>query len=123
MPRRRNSLSSLEAWERGFALFRSTFIGEAWRYYVGSAPLVFCFIPIWVVNGQIRLSNEIVLMEATLLAACYLLRVSMVASYMQRVRARAFGTPVSKPQKRSVRAGDLARLAAWKITLSAGALV
>ncbi len=122
-PPRRNSLSSLEAWERGFALFRSTFIGEAWRYYLGSAPLVFCFIPIWVVNGQIQVSNGIVLMEAALLAACYLLRVSMVASYMQRVRARAFCTPISRPPKGDAWAGDLARLVAWKITLSAGALV
>jgi hypothetical protein len=121
--RRRHSLNALEAWERGFALFRSTFTGEAWRYYVGSAPLIFCFIPIWVANGQIQLSNGFVLMEAALLAACYLLRVSMVASYMQRVRARAFGTPISKPPKGSAWARDLARLLAWKITLSAGVLI
>jgi hypothetical protein len=89
---RRNQLNSLEALERGFALFRSTFVREAWRYYAGSAPLVFCFIPMWVVNGQIRLSDGVVLMEAALLSAAYLLRVCMVASYMQRVRRRAFGT-------------------------------
>ncbi len=119
----RNRLNSLEALERGFALFRSTFVREAWRYYAGSAPLVFCFIPIWVVNGQIRLSNGVVLMEAALLAAGYLLRVSMVASYMQRVRERAFGTPTLKPVGATARAAALGRLLAWKITLSAGALV
>lgn len=122
-PRRGNSLGSLEVWERGFALFRSTFIGEAWRYYVGSAPLIFCFIPIWVVNGQIQLSNGIVLLEAVLLAACYLLRICMVASYMQRVRARAFGTPVTKDAKGIAQVTTLARLVAWKIILSTGALV
>lgn len=122
-PRRRHSLNSLEAWERGFALFRSTFIGESWRYYAGSAPLIFCFIPIWVVNGQIQLSNGIVLMEAALLAACYLLRVCTVASYMQRVRARAFGTPIFKPLKGRGWADYVARLLAWKITLSVGALI
>jgi len=120
---RRNRLNSLEALERGFALFRSTFVREAWRYYAGSAPLVLCFIPMWVVNGQIRLSDGVVLMEAALLAASYLLRVSMVASYMQRVRERAFGTPTSKPAGVTARAAALGRLLAWKITLSAGALV
>jgi Domain of unknown function (DUF4129) len=119
---RRNRLNSLEALERGFALFRSTFVREAWRYYAGSAPLVFCFIPMWVVNGQIRLSDGVVLMEAALLAAGYLLRVCMVASYMQRVRERAFGTPTSKPIGATAQAAALARLLAWKITLSAGAL-
>jgi Domain of unknown function (DUF4129) len=118
----RNRLNSLEALERGFALFRSTFGREAWRYYAGSAPLVFCFIPMWVVNGQIRLSDGVVLMEAALLAAGYLLRVCMVASYMQRVRERAFGTPTSKPVGATAQAAALARLLAWKITLSAGAL-
>jgi hypothetical protein len=120
--RPRNRLNSLEALERGFALFRSTFVGDAWRYYAGSAPLVFCFIPMWVVNGQIRLSDGIVLMEAALLAAGYLLRVCMVASYMQRVRQRAFGTPTSKPVGTSAQAAAVGRLLVWKITLSAGAL-
>jgi hypothetical protein len=120
---RRNRLNSLEALERGFALFRSTFVREAWRYYAGSAPLVLCFIPMWVVNGQIRLSDGVVLMEAALLAASYLLRVSMVASYMQRVRERAFGTPTSKPVGATAQAAALGRLLAWKITLSASALV
>src|SRR6476619_57546 len=75
---RRNRLSPLEALERGFALFRSTFAREAWRYYIGAAPLVFCFIPMWVVNGQIQISNGPLLMEAALLAGLYLMRVWMV---------------------------------------------
>jgi hypothetical protein len=116
---RRDRLNSLEALERGFALFRSTFMQEAWRYYAGSAPLVFCFIPMWVVNGQIRLSDGGVLTEAAVLAAAYLLRVCMVASYMQRVRERAFGTPGPKP----VAAAAVGRLLAWKIALSAATLV
>ena len=100
----RNRLNPLEALERGFALFRSTFVREAWRYYAGSAPLILCFIPMWVVNGQIRLSDGVVLMEAALLAAGYLLRVCMIASYMQRVRERAFGTPTAKPVGASAQA-------------------
>jgi len=120
---RRNRLNSLEALERGFALFRSTFVGEAWRYYAGSAPLVFCFVPMWVVNGQIRLSDGVLLLESGVLAACYLLRVCMVASYMQRVRERAFGAPSSKPAGATARAAAMGRLLAWKITLSAGALI
>ena len=119
----RNRLNPLEALERGFALFRSTFVREAWRYYAGSAPLILCFIPMWVVNGQIRLSDGVVLMEAALLAAGYLLRVCMIASYMQRVRERAFGTPTAKPVGASAQAAAVGRLLAWKITLSAGALV
>jgi len=94
---RRNQLSPLEALERGFALFRSTFGREAWRYYIGTAPLILCFIPMWVVNGQIRTSDGALLMEAALLAGGYLFRVWMVGSYIQRVRERAFGTPISKP--------------------------
>src|SRR5947208_5770658 len=77
----RNRLDSLEAFERGFSLFRATFAQEAWRYYAGTAPLIIFFIPIWVVNGQIKLSDGIVLMEAALLAGGYVLRVLMVASY------------------------------------------
>ncbi len=120
---RRNGLNALEALERGFALFRSTFVVEAWRYYAGSVPLVFCFIPIWVVNGQIRLSDGIVLVEAALLAAGYFLRGCLVASYMQRVRERAFGTAASKPAGATARAAAVGRLLAWKIVLSAGAVV
>jgi Domain of unknown function (DUF4129) len=119
-PRKR--LNSLKALERGFALFRSSFVQEAWRYYAGSAPLVFCFIPMWVLNGQIRLSHSVVLLEAALLAAAYLLRVCMVASYMQRVRERAFGGPASKPLQTTAQAAAVGRLLAWKITLSVGAL-
>jgi len=76
----------------------------------------------WVVNGQIRLSDGVVLMEAAVLAASYLLRVCIVASYMQRVRERAFGTPRSKPVGATAHAAAVGRLLAWKITLSAGAL-
>jgi hypothetical protein len=121
--RRGNRLNPLEALERGFALFRSTFIYEAWRYYLGSAPLIFCAIPIWVVNGQIRLPNGIVLLEATLLGAAYLFRVFMVASYMQRVRERAFGAATSKPRGALAQAAAVGRLLTWKILLSAAALV
>jgi hypothetical protein len=79
----RSRLSPLEALERGFALFRSTFAREAWRYYFGAAPFVVCFIPIWVINGQIRISDRALLMEVALLAGAYVLRVWMIASYMQ----------------------------------------
>src|SRR6266852_154669 len=119
---RRNRLSPLEALERGFALFRSTFGREAWRYYIGTAPLILCFIPMWVVNGQILTSDGALLMEAALLAGGYLFRVSMVGSYMQRVRERAFGTPTSKPAGAAAHAAAVARLLAWKIMLSAAAL-
>jgi len=119
---RRNRLSPLEALERGFALFRSTFGREAWRYYIGTAPLILCFIPMWVVNGQIRTSDGALLMEAALLTGGYLFRVSMVGSYMQRVRERAFGTPTSKPAGAAAQAAAVARLLAWKIMLSAAAL-
>jgi hypothetical protein len=119
---RRNWLNPLEALERGFALFRSTFAREAWRYYVGAAPLVLCFIPMWVVNGQIRISEGALLMEAALLAGAYWLRVRMVARYMQCVRERAFGVPVSKPAGPAAEAAASGRLLAWKITLSAAAL-
>lgn len=119
---RRTRLNPLEALERGFALFQSTFSREAWRYYAGTAPLVLCFIPIWVLDGQIRISNAALLMEAMLLTAAYLLRAWMVAGYMQRVRERAFGVPVSKPAGASARAAALGRLLAWKIALAIAAL-
>jgi hypothetical protein len=120
--RRRNRLNPLEALERGFALFQSTFAQEAWRYYIGSAPLVLCFIPIWVVNGQIRIFNGALLMEAVLLAGAYLLRVRMIARYMQGVRHRAFGVP--KPNRVGAfdRAAAMGRLLAWKIILSTATL-
>ena len=119
---RRNRLSPLEALERGFALFRSTFGREAWRYYTGTAPLVLCLIPIWVVNGQIRISDGALLMEAALLASGYLLRVWMVGRYMQHVRERAFSTPTSKLTGAGAQPAALGRLLVWKIMLSAGAL-
>ena len=119
----RYRLNSLEALERGFALFRSTFVSEACRYYVGSAPFVFCLILVWVVNGQIRLSDGAVLIEAGLLAVGYLLRACLIASYVQRVRQRAFGTPTLKPVGLSARAAATGRLLAWKITLSAATLI
>ena len=119
---RRNRLSALEALERGFALFRSTFAREAWRYYIGAAPLVLCLIPMWVVNGQIRISEGALLAEAALLAGAYLLRVWMVGSYMQHVREWVFGTLASKQAGTAARAAAVGRLLAWKIILSAGAL-
>src|ERR1700682_4438591 len=87
---RRNRLHALEALERGFALFKSTFAWEAWRYYSGAAPLVLCFIPMWVVNGQIRSSDGALLAEAGLLTGAYLLRAWSVSNYMHCVRERAF---------------------------------
>src|ERR1700732_2646480 len=77
---RRNRLNALEALERGFALFKSTFPAEAWRYYGGAAPMVLCFVPMWVVNGQIRLSDGALLAEAVLLTGAYVLRAWTVAS-------------------------------------------
>jgi hypothetical protein len=119
---RRSGLNSLEALERGFALFRSTFSREAWRYYAGAAPFVFAFIPMWVADGQIRLSAGALLLQAALLAGAYLLRAWMVCSYMQRVRERAFATPVPKQVGAIEHAAALGRLLAWKVTLSAAAL-
>lgn len=120
--RSRSRLNALEALERGFALFRSTFVTEAWRYYLGSAPLVLCFIPIWVVNGQIRISDGAVLAESALLTVSYVFRVWMVATYMQRVRQRAFGIPATKPAGAIAHAAALGRLLAWKILLSVAVL-
>src|SRR5205823_1011723 len=120
-PNRRTRLSSLEALERGFALFRSTFSRQAWQYYVGAAPLVLCFIPMWVVNGQIRISQGVLFLEAALLASGYILRLVLVGSYMQRVRERAFGTPAPKPCRMATHLATVGRLLTWKIMLSAGA--
>src|SRR6266853_5619498 len=120
---RRNRLNALEALERGFALFKSTFAWEAWRYYSGAAPLVLSFIPMWVVNGQIRLSDGGLLAEAALLTGAYLLRAWSVASYMQRVRERAFGVPRRAPEGASAQLAAIGRLLAWKIVLSSAALV
>src|SRR5260370_12512073 len=93
---RRNRLSPLEALECGFALFRSTFGREAWRYYTGTAPLVLCLIPMWVSNGQIRISDGALLMQASLLAGGDLLPVWLVGRFMQHVLGRPFSTPTSK---------------------------
>jgi Domain of unknown function (DUF4129) len=119
---RHSRLNPLEALERGFALFQSTFAREAWRYYAGAAPLALCFIPIWVVNGQIRLSDGALLMEAALLALAYLLRIKMVASYVQGVRERAFGVPRPKLEGLFARAAATGQTLAWKITLGAATL-
>src|SRR6266852_689697 len=120
---RRNRLNALEALERGFALFKSTFALEAWRYYSGAAPLVLCFIPMWVVNGQIRLSDGALLREAALLTGAYLVRAWSVSNYMQRVRERAFGVPRPAPEGAPAQLAAMGRLLAWKIFLSAAALV
>src|SRR6266446_981026 len=120
---RRNRLNALEALERGFALFRSTFAWEAWRYYSGAAPMVLCFIPMWVVNGQIRLSDGALLVEAALVTGAYLVRAWSVSSYMQRVRDRAFGVPRPAHEGASAKLAAMGRLLAWKIVLSAAALV
>lgn len=120
---RRNRLSPLEALERGFALFRSTFGREAWRYYIGTAPLVVCFIPMWVVNGQIRISNGTLLLESALLAGAYLFRIWMVGSYMRHVRELTFNTPTSRVEGVGRRMSAVARLLTWKIVLTAGALI
>jgi Domain of unknown function (DUF4129) len=118
----RNRLNPLEALERGFTLFQSTFSQDAWRYYAGAAPLVLCFVPMWVADGQIHMSKSALLTQAAALAGAYLLRVRMIASYMQRIRERAFGVPVSKTAGVAAKLTGIGRLLAWKITLSAAAL-
>ncbi|HVB85198.1 MAG TPA: DUF4129 domain-containing protein [Candidatus Dormibacteraeota bacterium] len=120
---RRNWLNPLEALERGFALFQATFSQEAWRYYAGAAPLVVCFIPIWVIDGQIRVSDGWLMLEAAVLASAYLLRACTTASYMQRVRERAFGVPRTKALGAGARLAAIGRLLAWKIVLSVAVLV
>lgn len=120
---RRSRLSALEALERGFTLFRATFAREAWRYYTGAAPLVLCFIFMWVLNGQTRVSDATVLFETILLAAAYLLRVGMVSGYVHRVRERAFGVPRPKPGTLFAWAAALGRLLTWKLILSSAALM
>jgi hypothetical protein len=119
---RRNRLNPLEALERGFTLFQLTFAQEAWRYYVGAAPLVLCFIPMWVIDGQIHISKSALLAQAAVLAGAYLLRVQMTASYMQRIRERAFGVPVTKTAGVAAKLTGMARLLTWEITLSAASL-
>jgi len=77
----------------------------------------------WVANGQIRVSNGTLLLEAALLAGAYLLRAWMICRYMERIRERAFGTPMSKQVGAIEHAAVLGRLLTWKITLSVAALV
>lgn len=118
----RNRLNPLEAMERGFAVFQATFAREAWRYYAGAAPLVLCFIPIWVLDGQIRITDGVLLLEAALLGGAYLLRVWMVAGYMQRIREHAFGVPALKRAPGVKQAAAIGQLLAWKVILSAASL-
>lgn len=120
---RQHRLNALEALERGFALFKSTFAWEAWRYYSGAAPLVFCLIVMWVVNGQIRSSDGTLMVEAAVLTGAYLLRACSVASYMQRVRERAFGVRRPAPEGAFARLAAIGRLLTWKIILSSAALL
>jgi len=119
---RRIRLNPLEALERGFALFQSTFAREAWRYYAGSAPLVLAFIPMWVADGQIRILGGILLIQSALLAGAYLLRIWMVAGYMRRVRERAFGVALSKTANAATLPAAMGRLLAWKIALGLATL-
>jgi hypothetical protein len=121
-PSRRIRLNPLEALERGFALFQATFAREAWRYYAGAVPLVICFIPLWVLDGQIRLSSGVLLLEAALLGYLYALREWMLVRYVQNIRERAFGVPASKSAGNAAREAALGRLLAWKIALSAAAI-
>jgi Domain of unknown function (DUF4129) len=120
---RRNGLNALEALERGFSLFQSTFSQEAWRYYAGAAPLVLFFIPIWVIDGQIRVSDGWLLLEAAVLAGAYSLRACTAAGYMQRVRERAFGVPRAKVPGAGARLAAIGRLLEWKIILSSAVLL
>src|SRR5690348_4068529 len=119
---RRIRLNPLEALERGFALFQSTFAREAWRYYAGSAPLVLAFIPMWVADGQIRILGGILLIQSALLAGAYLRRIWMVAGYMRRVRERAFGVALSKTANAATLPSAMGRLLAWKIALGLATL-
>jgi len=75
------------------------------------------------VNGQIRLSDGALLPEAALLTGAYLLRAWSVSNYMQRVRERAFGVPRPRPEGAAAQLAAIGRLLAWKIVLSAAALV
>jgi hypothetical protein len=77
----------------------------------------------WVVNGQIRLSDGGLLVEAALVTGAYLVRAWSVSSYMQRVRERAFGVPRPAHEGASAKLAAMGRLLAWKIVLSAAVLV
>jgi hypothetical protein len=76
----------------------------------------------WVINGQIRISEAALLMESVLLSGSYILRVVFVGSYMRRLRERAFGTPTPKHPGIAAQVAAVGRLLTWKIMLSAGAL-
>jgi hypothetical protein len=117
-----SGINPLEALERGFALFRSTFEREAWRYYAGAAPFVLCFILMWVLNGQIRISDVTLLLETAALAVAYLLRIAMVARYVQGVRQCAFGVPRVEAAGAFARIAAMGRLLTRKITLGIAAL-
>jgi hypothetical protein len=121
--RRGTQLNALEALERGFALFQSTFAEQGWLYYMGATPFVLGFILMWVVNGQIRVSDGTLLLETLLLAGTYLLRVALIARYVRAVRERAFGALRPKFAGALAQPASLGRLLAWKITLGSAALI
>ena len=121
--RRGTQLNALEALERGFALFQSTFAQEGWLYYIGATPFVLGFILMWVINGQIRVSDGTLLLETLLLAGTYLLRVALIARYVRGVRERAFGVLRPKLAGALAQPAGIGRLLAWKITLGSAALI
>lgn len=120
---RRTTLNPLEALECGFALFQSTFSREAWLYYIGATPFVLGFILMWVVNGQIHVSDGTLLLETVLLAGAFLLRVALIARYVQGLRERVCGVPRPKLVDPLARSAIIGRLLAWKITLGTAALI
>jgi hypothetical protein len=121
--RRGTPLNALEALERGFALFQSTFAQDGWLYYIGATPFVVGFILVWVINGQIRVSDGTLLLETLLLAGTYLLRVALIARYVRGVRERAFGVLRPKLAGALAQPAGIGRLLAWKITLGSAALI
>ncbi len=123
MHRRGTQLDALEALERGFALFQSTFAQQGWLYYIGATPFVLVFILMWVINGQIRVSDGTLLLETLLLAGTYLLRVALIARYVRGVRERAFGVLRPKLAGALAQPAGIGRLLAWKITLGSAALI
>jgi hypothetical protein len=121
--RRGTQMNAIEALERGFALFQSTFAQEGWLYYIGATPFVLSFILMWVINGQIHVSEGTLLIETLLLAAMYLLRAALIARYALGVRERAFGVLRPKLAGTLARPAGMGRLLAWKITLGSAALI
>lgn len=120
--RRGNQLSAVEALEQGFALFRASFAREAWRYYLGAAPLLICLVPLWAVTGQVRVADESLRAGAAVLSAAYLLRVALVGQYVQKVRQHVFGVPATRRSNLSVYLAALGRTIVWKLTLGGLAL-